>query len=311
MLFMGDLMRKRILTFGLFILFIALLRYGSINYEQSVQALTLWFETLVPSLFCVMVLVKMMFACGAFQWLAKPLALLFARLWQMNEQCFPYVAALMLLGFPAGAALVNDAVAHHQLDQKAGQRLINTCSFATPGFVILTVGSVLFQRVTIGVWLYIIQLVSGTILLTLTRRQKIHADHAIVLTPPSGMQALTAAMWESGKTLYMMGGYLMICMSITAILLPFLPACLRMPVQVMAEFSQGTVRLAALSLPLMIRLVAISMLLAFGGFCVHLQVISFSEDTHLRYFPYLGFRLLQAVIAGILAYIVFGLWHMA
>lgn len=309
MLYMGDGMQKRLLTICLSILFIALLRYGSLNYEQSAKALTLWFETLVPSLFCVMVMVKVMFSLGAFDWLAKPFALLFSRLFRMNEQSFPYLVALMFLGFPAGAAFINEAVSNHHFDQKEGQRLIDTCSFATPGFVVLTVGSVLFHSVSIGILLFGIQWFSGWILLALTRKQEIHVDHAIVVKRPSGIQTLGNAMMESGKTLYMMGGYLMLCMSITSILLQFLPAWAQMPLRIIAEFSSGTMQLAVLEIPLVNRLIGISMLLSFGGFCVHMQVMCFSEATYLRYFPYLCFRILQAIISGLLTYVLFGVCH--
>lgn len=310
MLYTGDPMQKRSLTIGLIILFIALLRYGSLNYEQSAKALTLWFETLVPSLFTVMVMVKVMFAFGVFDWMARPFAILFSRLFQMNKQSFSYLLALMFLGFPAGAAFINQAVADQRLSQKEGRRLVYTCSFATPGFVILTLGSVLFHNVMIGVLLFLIQLGSGWILLLFTRRQPILAAAPMDVEHGSWIQTLGSAMMDSGKTLYMMGGYLMLCMSLTSIVLQFLPACLEMPLRMIAEFSSGTMQLAALNMPLAARLITISMLLSFGGFCVHMQVICFSEATCLRYRHYLWFRVLQALIAGILAYAVFGMWLM-
>lgn len=302
-------MQKRWLTVGLCLLLIALLRYGSLNVEQSTEALTMWFETLVPSLFCVMVTVKVIFSFRSFDWLAKPFALLFSRLLRMNEQSFPYLVALSFLGFPAGAAFINDAVAHHRFTPKEGQRLIYTCSFATPGFVILTVGSVLFQSVSIGVGLFFIQLCSGVILLFLTRRQTIQANGSIAAENRSRSQILGSAVMESGKTLYMMGGYLMLCMSISAIVLQFLPADIQVTLRILTEFSSGTMQLATMDLSLLWRLVAISMLLSFGGFCVHMQVLSFSEETRLRYFYYLTFRIVQAMISGILAYVLFGVCH--
>lgn len=309
MLFMGDHMQKRWLTVCLSILFILLLRHGSLNFEQSTKALKLWFETLVPSLFCMMVLVKVMFAFHAFDWLAKPLSWLCSRLFAINEQGFPYLVAMMFLGFPAGAAFINDAVVHHKLKPIEGQRLINTCSFATPGFVVLTLGSVIYQSVAIGMWLFLIQLCSGWILLIFTRKQSIHVKGAISSVDRSFMQALGSAMLDSGKTLYMMGGYLMLCMSTTSIILTLLPALFQFPIRILTEFSSGTMLLAAMEAPLAYQLIAISMLLAFGGLCVHLQVLCFSEATRVKYAHYLGFRILQAIIAGILAYVLFVLLH--
>lgn len=295
---------KKIMSCLLVAIFSLLLFYGGLSYRMSFEALTIWFEKLVPSMFCVMVLVKMMFSLGILNALSKPFAPLFAFLFHIDKQSAAYVLAAIFLGFPAGADFINSQVADHRLSKEAGQRFIYTCSFATPGFVIMTCGAVLFQSTAIGVKLFLIQIFSGLLLLFFTRSHIILA-FASPASSPSFMSALRTSMLQSGTTLYMIGGYLLLCMSISAILTQYLPMFLQLPVRIIAEFSSGSILLCALPYPPKILFMFLSMLLSFGGFCVHMQVISMSKDTQLSYPLYFLFRILQACISFITAWFIF------
>jgi len=297
-------MRNKILSFSLLAIFTLMLWYGSLNFEKSMDALILWFETLVPSLFCIMVIVKVMFAFGALDLLVKPIALVCEPLFHIAKKSVSYVVALLFLGFPAGAAFIDNEVKKGSLTKAEGERLLITCSFATPGFVILTVGTMLFKSTAIGLVMFLIQCCSGLLLLFCTRKQSITAIRQKQHTT-SFVHTIGEAMRESGKALYMMGGYLMLCMSLTGILLQFLPPALQFLITVVAEFSNGTIILSSLSLSLRMRLTLVSMLLSFGGFCVHMQVLCMSDHVEMRYGKYLCFRLIQALLSGMLAHLIF------
>ena len=51
---------KKGMTIIFFTLLAALLYYGSVTYEASCQALAIWFEKLVPSLFAAMVVIRIL-----------------------------------------------------------------------------------------------------------------------------------------------------------------------------------------------------------------------------------------------------------
>lgn len=297
-------MGRKISSLGLLVIFILLLCYGGLNYEMSVNALNLWFEKLVPSMFGVMVLVKVLFSMGILSWVAAPMGTLFSRLFRIQANCFTYVIAMVFLGFPAGAAFIDDQVQQENLTFTDGKRLIYTCSFATPGFVIMTCGSVLFQSAAIGFRLFFIQLLSGLFLLLCSRFHPIRTTSVIVQDSPF-MPALIHALTDSGKTLYMIGGYLMLMMGISSVLLQFFPEMIQLPIRIIAEFSSGAMGISTLSWPQPVLLMLLSMLLSFGGLCVHMQVMCMSEHCHLSYPVYLSCRLIQALLSGGLAFLWF------
>lgn len=300
----GDVMKKNILQAMLIILLLSVLWYGKSNFESSKEALILWFETLVPSMLCVMVLVRVIFAYGGLALLAKPFAFFLAKPLNMSRKSFVYVMAMLLLGFPAGAAFINGEVKKGCLNQKEGARLLYACSFATPGFIIMTLGNAVFNNIKIGLFLFVIQFISGLCLLFITRKQPIDAKPDLNNQKLVFAHVLAQAIKDSGITLYMMGGYLMLCMSCIPLLTRLLPELFAFPLIVISEFSSGCIKLASLPLSDWSLLVLIGMLLSFGGLCVHMQIMCMSEDIAPDYRKYLCYRILQVLLSASLILVV-------
>lgn len=295
---------RNVIRIGLLSIFALILSYGTITYQVSYQALKIWFETLVPSMFCIMVLVYILFHQQVLYWLSKPFAYVLAPIFQVSPCAFQFVITSIFLGFPSGANFINQQVIQQQLCPSGAKRLIYTCSFATPGFVIMSCGAVLFQSSMLGLQLFLIQILSGLCLLLCTRGQYI--DASIV---PMHTQSITTCIVEairsSGKTLYMIGGYLLICTSIATVIVQFLPEAFQLPIRIITEFSSGTILLNTLTLSLKMKLIFCSMLLSFGGLCVHMQVMAMAKDCEVQYTNYIVFRLLQACLSGLLAFLIF------
>lgn len=296
----GDVMKKSIFQLMLILLLLIVLWYGKSNFESSKKALVLWFETLVPSMLCVMVLVRVIFAYGGLALIAKPFAFFLAKPLNMSRKSFVYVMAMLLLGFPAGAAFINEEVKKGCLHQKEGERLLYACSFATPGFIIMTLGNAVFHDIKIGLFLFAIQFISGLLLLFITRKQPIDAKPAGNKQEPVFARVLAQAIKDSGITLYLMGGYLMLCMSCIPLITQLLPELLELPLTVISEFSSGCIKLASLPLSDRSLTLLIAMLLSFGGFCVHMQIMCMSEAIAPLYHKYLCCRILQVLLSALL-----------
>ena len=221
----------------------------------------------------------------------------------MNKAGVQLVLCTMLLGFPTGSLLIDEAYHEHTLSLPQAQRLLYTCCFATPGFVIMTCGVVFYHSVKIGILLYAAQLFAGLFLLFFTRKQSVQAALSPSAAQPM-MKQLSIAVKESGLSLYMIGGYLMLFLSISGVLLSFLPEAVALPLRISAEFSSGAVLLQSLPYaPILIQLL-LCVLLSFGGFCVHMQIFSMVEHVPLSYGKFLLFRLLQALFSCLSFYML-------
>ncbi|MEG1702286.1 MAG: hypothetical protein RR267_05245 [Erysipelotrichaceae bacterium] len=292
---------KKIFSLFLLIVFILILIQGKLSFDASFLALTLWYEKLVPSLFTTMVLVRLLYEYHVLSFLVQPFNRLLISSFHMNAEAFSYVLASIVLGFPTSSLLIDEADCL-TIPQK--RRLIYSCSFASPAFIILTCGNQIYHQPSLGFQLFIISLCSGLFLLLQTRKTSIELTKPIELNKSFAL-TLSNAICSSIKSLFMIGGYLMLITSIQAILLPYLPPLLSSFLNITTEFSSGSTYIAHLPYSLPNRYCLQSGLLAFGGFCVHLQIFSLNEHSHLIYSTYLKYRIVQAMLAMLFAYYLF------
>ena len=208
---------KKFTGFLLFGLLLLTLGFGTLTLQSAQNALSIWFEKLVPSMFLSMVLVRLLYKEHAFDHLPS---LGLPALLGMDQGAWNLVLCTMFLGFPTGSVFVDEAVR---------------------------------DGVT-----------------------------------------------ESGISLYMIGGYLMIFMSVTAVLFSFLPEFPALIIRSLAEFSSGIVLINVTPFSTMQRLLLTSFLLGFAGFCVHMQIMSMVEQVPLRYPVFLLYRILQGMISVLL-----------
>lgn len=276
------------------VIFVFVIVFGKVTLEASKDALTLWFEKLVPSMFVTLVLIRLFYHRQVLDHIHIPFL---PRFFHMDDASFSLVLCCMFLGFPNGAQLIDEDFTKHRLSLRSAQRMLYTCSFPAPGFVILSCGTLLFHSTRIGVLLFLSQIVSGLILLWLTRAQTINRIPSQQTTYPSIMKSLSRAIWESGKGLYTIGGYLMLFMSVTTVLFQFLPDKIALPLRIVSEFSSGTMLVQQLPYTTPTLCLLTCMLLSFGGFCVHMQVCSMCEHLHISYVRYLSYRILQSILS--------------
>ena len=136
-----------------------------------------------------------------------------------------------------------------------------------------------------------------------TRKQSVQAAFSPSAAQPM-MKQLSIAVKESGLSLYMIGGYLMLFLSISGVLLSFLPEAVALPLRISAEFSSGAVLLQSLPYASILIQLLLCVLLSFGGFCVHMQIFSMVEHVPLSYGKFLLFRLLQALFSCLSFYML-------
>lgn len=285
---------RKIIPYGLFLCFLLSLAFGSLTYASTKEALTLWFEKLVPSMFVTMVLIRLLYKTNllyAFtpKWLCKCFG--------VSKDVFAFLICSIFLGFPASSGFLDEQCYVCHIEESQRKRLLYTCCFPTIGFVVLTIGEVFFHSLKIGFLLYAAQLLSGLTLLFITRSTPVYAAFPHPNKTQTSFSLLSDAIKESGITLFMIGGYLMVFMSISTLFFQFLPEAVSLPLQIIQEFSSGVYIISNLSCHTFLKQCFISMLLGFGGLCVHMQIFSFLNYTHLSYSRFLCFRIIQALFS--------------
>ena len=91
---------RKIIPYGLFLCFLLSLAFGSLTYASTKEALTLWFEKLVPSMFVTMVLIRLLYKTNLLytftpKWLCKCFG--------VSKDVFAFLICSIFLGFPASS----------------------------------------------------------------------------------------------------------------------------------------------------------------------------------------------------------------
>ena len=272
---------KYVLSLLLGIIIICSLIYGSTTINISKQALTIWVEVLIPSLFFPTVMLRLFMEYLPFQLNTRPI---------FNIYSYRYILLGFLLGYPNFAIYLDDECQKGRISPSEATRLIYCVSSCSLPFLLITIGSSLFQNIRIGILLLISYLFSTCILFILTQKQPIYSYH-YHKSKVSFMKLCKEHMIKVGMSLFFIGGYILICQVIFHLLpntfiTPFLSYIL--------EFSSGVFTLATQTSNY--QLPCISAILGFGGICLHLQTFSSLDKIKIRYTHYLAYRILQAIL---------------
>ncbi len=262
----------------------------------SKEILSFWFEQLVPSMFVSIVLIQILSSTSFFTDIAFGLKRLCLVL-DVNQEGLGLIISSLLSGSPASVVLINEAVQSQRITEKMAYRLLYCTPVATVSFLIMNVGTQMFNSIKTGILLWLIQIASSLVLLFLTRNTSIIANPITEKTQKK--HSVTSAIFQSGIIVFLIGGYLLMFQTLSLLISLFLPSSIQNIIKIISEFSYGCFLISE-QFDFPIAFVLINALCGFNGFCVQYQAISISE-LKLSWTRYLGYRVAQSVIASFIS----------
>lgn len=287
--YMGVIHLKYFPSLILFLLLFFSLYHAEQTIQISQQALTIWIEKLIPSLFFPTFCIRMLYDYRFFHALFSRLS--FPSIWNIDSKRYPDIFVGWLIGFPNYAVLLEEAHQQNRMNETTSIRLLSCISCSALPFLWLTIGIGIFQSRGIALQLWFVQILSNLVLLYMTRHSAIQASTNI-LPAVSFMKLTQKHLYSTALTMFYIGGYILI-VQVSIALLPL--AYLRPFLQIISEFASGSFYLSRIiKAPLL--LPSIGALIGFGGLSVHLQTFSLIPSIQISYVRYFIFRTLQAIL---------------
>lgn len=318
-------MRKLLMTLSIFCMMILMLYEPKVCIEGATFGLLLWFQKVLPSLLPFMILINLLCALGILFKLSDLLSPITTKLFKLSGTGFLVFILGLISGYPMGAKLAKNLLAQGQMSYAEAQKSLCYSCNCGPLFIVGTIGTLMLGHTSAGYFLLLVHLSSAFIMLLLSRFyvsdeprlpiQK-HSDNSTL----SLSSAFTSSVQNAMDTIVYVGGYI-IFFSVIAYLLADSSLYLKLTNFLgnlvgtdgklihtfflsTLEFSSGSARLTE-ALPLSITLLAlISAIIAFGGFCVVFQSQHVLQGSNLSMHPYMCSKILQAIIAYILTFIL-------
>ncbi len=284
------------------LLFAEQLLFNSFVVKEALQsALALCVETLIPSLFCFMVLTAFLSGTGLGKLLSLPL-LPISRFLCLPPQCGYILLMSFVGGYPMGIKALKDALGQKQISKKLFHRMTLFCICPAPSFVIVAVGKNLLRNEAAGMILYCAQLLSLLFLGLITSiTQEVGSKKEMYhflkkTTSRSYSDAIVDAVNFASQTMLVMCGYMMIFSVVSALLCQILPENTAPFLSAALEIASGSAQLA--EVPSSYRLAILSFFLSFGGFSVLFQLKSILGSVSCHFSWLLFGRLLHGSLSA-------------
>lgn len=304
-------------------------------FRASLQGINVWWKYVFPALLPFFILLELAAGFGVLHGIGSlldPFMRLFFRLPGTSGWA---LATGGIGGFPTGAKAAAELRLRGDLTREQGEHLIAMSHYGSPALILIVVAGAFLGEPSLGLLLVTVHYAAGLIIGAFWRRKAPHPqDPRPALGPFAAMKAahvrdgrtfgklLGDAVTSSVNGLMIVGGYIvMFAVVLHVITMTRLPDALAAALQAVVPGTAGDLLQAAVrplliglfephlgafawseatGLPAMWQAAGIAALLGWGGLSAHAQMRALTQETDLRYGPFLRARLLHSVLAAAL-----------
>ena len=309
------MIKKYLPMFCLFAVLLVLLAFPAPIISATRTGVGAWADKIVPALFPFLVLTRLMVHYQVPQFLGKVLSPLFNKVLRISPITFFIILMGLLSGNPSGSKLAREYYDKQQISKQEFHGLLYFCNFASPLFILGTIGVILYDSQEIGYFLLMAHLL-GSLAVFICIYPYFKNTTAIksieICFPDKSFSVLLIDAIESSiQTLVRIGGIIVFFFIVSEIFsliqvvdaLNYLLTPLREAARIptigpffsgILEFTQGVVKISTGEFPFHLRLALTVFTISFAGLAVHTQVLMFAADAGISYLKYVGFRLMHA-----------------
>ena len=323
---------KRKMTTLLLMIVILFLGYEMLTESSSILlsmkfSFTIWIDNIFPSLFPFFVLAEILIGLGFVDFLGELLNPFMQKVFKLKGETGFVLAMSMISGFPSGAKYTKTLYDQKIIDEEEASKLLTFTHFSSPMFILGTISLSFLNNKEVGLFILVIHYLTNFIIGLIFRNYYISHSNNIkttislkkafalmhqkrIASMDNIGSIISNALINTINTLLLILGVMSMFLTITAIINNNLNLNLYTSsiLNGLFEMTQGLKYISLLDFPLKTKTLLSTLLISFGGLSVHMQVITIISETKIKYLPYLVARIMQALIASLLVYILFDLW---
>lgn len=315
---------KKIISFFI-ILFLIFLCFEILTESKSILAaasfsLSIWKSNIFPSLFPFFVLSEIMIIYGIPDFLGNLLKPIMNKLFRLNSKSAFILVMSIISGNPSNAKYTRELYLNGDLNKYEATKILCFSCFSNPLFILGTVALMFLNNKAVGTLILFCHYIGNIIIGLFLRNYYPSNDDNSNISFVKAIEAMhqkrisnndsfgkifTNSLVNSINTLILILGVMTMCLVFTTIIdnNVNLNSVFQSSLNGMIEITQGLKYISLEALPLKIKTILSVMILSFGGFSVHLQIVSILSDTDIKYLPFLSARIVHAIISGILTFL--------
>lgn len=298
----------------------------TIVLSSTRNALLLWANIVLPSLFSFLVLSELLNITGINTIIGRILNPLMHPLFNLPGISSVAIVLGMTSGYPIGAKTTADLLQSNKITLKEANHLITFTNNSGPLFISGAVGIGIYKSPTIASLLLISHYISAILVGLIFRffnNETISSSYSnkstIEIINFSKIGSIFGdIIKKSLTTLFMLGGFIVIFAVFTSILdslglLTLISKTIFPQIDTytgnsliygLLEVTTGITRLATSNLSLFFKIIVTSFLIGFGGLSVHLQTLNILSDTKISPSRYFIGKTLQAILSALISFLL-------
>ena len=277
-------------------------------------------NSIFPSLFPFFVLSSLLIKFGLPEFMSSIFKNFMYFLFKVSGNSSFIFFMSILSGNPGCAKFIREMYLNGSINRYEAIKALCICSFASPLFVLGTSYTLLHDR-NLSFLILLCHYLGNIIIGILMRsyhpskydNKKINFFEAInnmhmkrISNNENFGTIITNSLTDSVNTLLLILGVVTTCLILTTIINHNLnlPSTSQSILNGFVEMTQGLKYISMENISLKLKCTLFSMILSFGGFSVHLQIMSILSDTDLKYLPFLFSRICSSIISSVIMFVI-------
>lgn len=302
-------MKRKLMIAGVLLLLLFLLQYPQEALTASREGMTLWLNTLIPTLLPFLILTGFLVHTDGIDKILAPFSLLWKKLFGLSAYgAYAFLIGL-LCGYPMGAKLTTDLFQYGKIDRTEAQYLLTFSNNASPVFLTTYLAHICLQdKIPLKEIIFI--LILADLLCMLFFRFIIYKNNTVTSTSFSKKETsivsspeaiIDISIMNGFETITRLGGYILLFSILAAFISHhwIFGQLGKYVILSITEITTGLSQISASGLALPVQYLLSMTTTAFGGLCIMAQTKSVL-DGKLSFLPYAAAKCLNALFTGIL-----------
>lgn len=279
--------------------------------ESIINSINIWVNNLIPSIFPFLLITSLLYNYGLIDLLSNIFGKTIKKIYNLEEKAAYAIISSMFSGYPSGSKYTKELLNDEEISLKSANHLITFTSFSNPLFVILVIGETLLNNKKLGIYIFIIHLISGLLtgILFIEKDNKSSIKKERIKNRKPFIEVLIINIRETFKILLNMLGIMIFFRMIITILNKMIKNTLiKLLLEGLLEMTTGIIDITKVNIHLKLKSALIGFFISFGGLSIHFQTKSIIDGSGIKYYKYFIARLIHSLLCFILIIIFYNLF---
>lgn len=271
-------------------------------------ASSIWFYNLIPTLFPFLIITDLLSNYGFINFVSKIFGKIM-KLFKLNEKTSYVFFMSMLSGFPGNSKLIKELLDNQEINNYDANKLLTFTHFSNPLFIIGTIGITLLNNKKIGLLILIIHYLTNFIIGIIFRNIYQSIEEKVIKKERISLPFMTCLINSINNAIniiFIIYGIIIFTSLLTNIItINFnLNPLYKSILTGLLEITQGLKLISELNISIIYKATFMTFLISFGGFSIHLQIMSILSKYKINYYLYFLARIMHASISSLLIYFI-------